>query len=216
MSAKFRGIVLNRLRAGDQDILVKIYAQCGVADLFIKDALLPESHYRGVFEPFNLVEFYATEKGGILFPNDIIRVEYISRLAFEYERFLWMSKLTIFFISRIKYFEEELFNLLLYNLINFPRKNRDIAFLKFKLEVIKVLGFMPKFLLRKKFPKTIKISLENGDISENGDIDMPAGSIKLLKKIYEFRDIDKIKADKTVLNAADRFIDRYIEFHLTK
>ncbi|MGC8852528.1 MAG: hypothetical protein ACP5P0_02865 [Hydrogenobacter sp.] len=160
MSSKGRVIVLKRMVVGDEDLIAKIYGWGGIMTLFVKDGALIQSKYLGVFEPFNVIELTYKQTGDIVVPLDVSSVEYMSYLALEdYERYIWMCHLTNFFIKWIKHYDQQLFNTFLFYL-SAKITNKTVFYLKFKLDVLKVMGLYEDTIFEKDIQRAVKTIAE--------------------------------------------------------
>ncbi len=104
-------MVLKRFVVGDSDLLVKLYGYPGITNLYVKDGALPSNEYIGVFEPFNVLTLVYKQTGQVIVPMDVMNVIRLSYYATQYERYEWMCQIGSFILKFIRYFDENLFNL---------------------------------------------------------------------------------------------------------
>ncbi len=206
-------LVLKRIRAGDQDLIAKGYTQVGVVDVLIRDGLLVENRFFGIFEPFNVLEIDLRQQGNITVPNDIFEVRRLSYLASDFSRFLWMSWVCGFVLKYVKYYDERLFNLFVSYLTLKPSGTKEVYRIKLLSEFLELSGLKPKFL-EEKLPKgEVKVNLSDGSISESGELKVPAGTLRLIKRIHSSKELNRISANSKNLTLAEDLLRKYLEYH---
>ncbi|MDW8032182.1 MAG: hypothetical protein RMH93_01375 [Aquificaceae bacterium] len=140
MSAKGRFLILRRFRAGDEDLMLKVYGSCGMAKLLVPRGILPQEGYLGYAEPFNLLKLVYRQSGDLLLLKDVVHVEFLSYLSLEsYSAYLWMSSVASFVERWFLQYEQELFDMTL-NYLTLRPRNSGVFLLRFKLEFLKRMG----------------------------------------------------------------------------
>lgn len=209
-------LVLRRLRGGDVDLIATLYGTSGKVNLFVKEGYLNGNKFFGIFEPFNLVKIDFSQNGKLIIPNDILRVKRLSLFACDFKRFIYMSKISKLILRYITFYDEEIFYLILHNFIKDIR-NVEVALLKFYLDFLKILGYEPKFLNIKNISGNfLKINLEKGEISKNGKYTVKASHLNILRKIYKMKDYERIRVGKKTFKEIEKFLNDYIQYHITK
>ena len=156
MSFKGRVIVLRRLVVGDEDLLAKVYGWGGLMNMLVKDGALPNSRYVSIFEPFNVLELSYRQMGEIILPLDVSGVRYLSYLALEsYERYMWMCHLGNFFLRWVRYYDQQLFDLLLLYL-SAKVRNTKVFLIRFKLEMLKTMGLYKEELFEEDLRRAVR------------------------------------------------------------
>ncbi len=211
MSLKTRILVLKRKRAGDQDILVKAYGQGGIIDLLVRDGLVSGHRFFGVFEPFNVMELDMSQRGGIALPNDVKNVRFLSYIARDYRRFLWMSWVAGFIMRTVHYYDERLFSLFLRYLTLSPEKKEHVLRIRLKLDYLELSGLKPKFLDQRG--SGTKLKLSNGSISEEGELEVESHLLDLIRKIYRARKPERISLSGELSKRIEKVLDLLIEYH---
>ena len=212
MGMKTPLIVLKRIRAGDEDLLIKGYGRSGLINLFVKEGLLENNRFFGVFEPFNLVYLDFSQRGSLALPNDIMGVDRISYLCSDYERFLWMSWVAKFVIQHITYYDEKLFDLFRRYLLSDEYDHKETLRVKFKLDFLKVSGFEPKFLKERIPAGVVHIDLSKGSVARKG-FRINSGVLKALKRINT-GDTGKVRLARSSSKDAEELLDALIEYHI--
>ncbi|MEN3027677.1 MAG: hypothetical protein ABDH29_00260 [Aquificaceae bacterium] len=140
MSAKGRFLILRRFRAGDEDLMLKVYGSCGMARLFVPGGILPQEGYLGYMEPFNLLKVVYRQSRDLLFLKDVVKVEFLSYLSLEsYPAYLWMSSIASFVERWFFQYEPELFDMTV-NYLTLRTQNSGVFLLRFRLEFLKRMG----------------------------------------------------------------------------
>lgn len=140
MSAKGFFLILKRFRAGDEDLMLKVYGPYGVGKLFVPEGYRVERGFLGHLEPFNLVKLTYRQLGDIGVLEDLIWKEPLSYLCVEdYRRYLWMSSLIAFVEKWFLQYDGELLRLVV-SYLRLDPSNPSVFLLKFKLEFLKYLG----------------------------------------------------------------------------
>jgi len=209
-------LVLRRLRGGDVDLIATLYGTLGRVNLFVKEGYLNENKFFGVFEPFNLIKVDFSQNGNLIIPNDVLKIKRLSLFACNFKRFIYMSKISKLILKYINFYDEELFYFILHNFIK-DIKNVEASFLKFYIDFLRILGYKPKFLTTENIKgKFLKIDLEKGEISKNGNYTVNASHLNILKKIYEIKDYERIRIGKKTSREIEKFLNDYAQYHLTK
>ena len=213
MGLKTKVLVLKRIRAGDQDLLAKVYGQGGVLDLLVRDGLLNTSRFFGIFEPFNLVEVDLKQRGEVALPNDVLGVEWFSYLSKDYRRYRWMCWVSLFVLRHIRFYDERLFSLVLKALLTEPRGREGILRVKFKLEFLSASGLEPKFLKEKLGRGRVKIRLSDGSVSEEGEVEVRSSSLKELVRLKNLRSLKGVRFRREEVEEMESVLDLLIEYH---
>ena len=213
MSSKTKLLVLKRIRAGDQDLLAKVYGQGGVLDVLVKDGLTNTNRFFGAFEPFNLVEVDLKQRGEVVFPNDVLGVERFSYLCRDYRRYRWMCWVSLFVLRHIRFYDERLFSLILRALVTEPKGREAILRIRFKLEFLCVSGLEPRFLKERLGRGSMKIRLSDGSVSEDGELEVRSSSLKGLVRLKNLRSLKRIRLKSEELKEMERIVDLLIEYH---
>ncbi len=213
MSLKTRVLVLKRLRAGDQDLLAKVYGQGGVFDVLVRDGFLNTNRFFGVFEPFNLVELDLKQRGGIALPNDILRVERFSYLSKDYRRYRWMCWVSLFVLKHIRFYDERLFSLILKAMLMDPKGKEGIVRVRFKLEFLSISGLEPRFLKEKLGKGRVRIRLSDGSVNEEGEVEVNSSILKELVRLKGLKSIKGVRSRKKDIEEMERLLDLLIEYH---
>jgi len=167
MALKTRVLVLKRIRAGDQDLLAKVYGQGGVIDLLVRDGFLNTNRFFSLFEPFNVLEVDLSQKGGVAVPNDVGSVRFLSYMCRDFSRFMWFSWIAGFILRYVRYYDDRLFNLFLGYMLS--KSVGGALRVKLRLDFLELSGLKPKFLEEREFRKRIKFS--DGSTSDRGDVE---------------------------------------------
>ncbi len=208
MKGKF--IVLRRVRGGDTDLVATLYGTPGKVTLFVKEGFLNDNKFFGIFEPFNYVVLDYYQRGNVIFPNDIKGVRRFSYLSRDFKRYMIMSKVSLFFIKYVHYYDEDVFRLILNYFLKKPLKKVDITYLKFLLDYLNISGIKPRFLsYRNVKEKFVKIDLSNGEISEKGDYEIEGYILKFLIKLNKGEKV--FLYTKKDIKKAEKFLISYIE-----
>jgi recombinational DNA repair protein (RecF pathway) len=212
---KTRVIVLKRIRAGDQDLLAKVYGQSGVIDLLVRDGLLSSHRFFGLFEPFNILRVDLSQRGGIVIPNDVDDVQFVSYLSRDINRFLWMSWICGFILRNVSFYEEKLFNLFVDYMLRNPKGRERLLRVRLKLDYLIISGLKPKILdVEDGFiARKVSLSLSDGAPSERGEFEMETSLIRLLKAILSAKKIERLRVSKEALRKIEDFLDAYIDYH---
>ena len=206
-------MVLKRVRSGDQDLIAKVYCQVGVQSILVREGYTSSSPFFGVFEPFNVVEADLEQKGDILVPNDVLSVERLSLLATDCRRYLWMCWLSAFTLSRIRFYDERIFQLLVKFLKVDPGRSAGLYRVLFRLKVIEAMGLRPKFLERIPRRRRLKVKLSDGSAGEEGEVEVPAQVLATLRRISE-KGIGRVSVEKGTLKRIEDLLDLYMEYHM--
>jgi len=188
MPTSSKVIVLKRMVVGDEDLLIKLYGWGGVMRLFVREGALPERGYIGIFEPFNVLELSYRQAGDIILPLDIKKVDFLSYLALEsYERYLWMCSVGNFFMKWVRYYDSQLFELLL-KYLTIKVDNINTFLLRFKIDFLKALGVYTENIFEEDARKVIN-TIESAD-----------------KRLLE-----RIILSKEFLNKVEKAIENHLE-----
>ncbi|NPA33091.1 MAG: hypothetical protein GXO04_05645 [Aquificae bacterium] len=207
--------VLRRVRGGDVDLIATLYGTSGKVNLFVREGLLNENRFFGDFELFNLVSLDATQSGNMLIPNDVMRVRRFSLLARDYARFVFMSNTAKAVLSFVSFYDEEVFGLIL-RAFSSRVRNAEASSLRFYLELMRVLGYSPKFL--SSVPKRggfVNISLEKGDVSEEGEYRIRAELLGILRRISG-GDYERVRVSRKAFLELERFLFTFLRYHTTR
>ena len=213
MSLKTRVLVLKRIRAGDQDLLAKVYGQGGIFDVLVRDGFLSTNRFFGAFEPFNLVEVDLKQRGGIALPNDILRVERFSYLSKDYRRYRWMCWVSLFVLKYIRFYDERLFSLILKAMLMDPKGKEGIVRIRFKLEFLSISGLEPRFLKEKLGKGRVRIRLSDGSVNEEGEVEVNSSILKELVRVKGLKSIKGARSRKKDVEEMERLLDLLIEYH---
>ncbi len=213
MSLKTRVLVLKRLRAGDQDLLAKVYGQGGIFDVLVRDGFLNTNRFFGAFEPFNLVEVDLKQRGGIALPNDILRVERFSHLSKDYRRYRWMCWVSLFVLKHIRFYDERLFSLILKAMLMDPKGKEGIVRIRFKLEFLSISGLEPRFLKEKFGKGKVRIRLSDGSVSEEGEVEVNSSILKELVRLRGLKSLKGVRLRREDVEEMERLLDLLIEYH---
>jgi len=213
MTARGKFVVLRRVRGGDTDLVATLYGTPGRVSLFLKDGYLSDNKLFGVFEPFNFLEVSYLQSGSIIFPSDVVIIERFSLKAHEPNTYLMMSRISLFFLKYINFYDEDLFSLLVNYFSRIPKTEEEYLF--FLMDFLKISGFRPKFLGEnlRRIKGLLKIKLEDGSLSPEGEYKLEANLLKILKRIYEGRR-ERLRISKSLRRELERFLHAYIEHHL--
>ncbi len=213
MSLKTRVLVLKRLRAGDQDLLAKVYGQGGIFDVLVRDGFLNTNRFFGAFEPFNLVEVDLKQRGGIALPNDILRVERFSYLSKDYRRYRWMCWVSLFVLKHIRFYDERLFSLILKAMLMDPKGKEGIVRIRFRLEFLSISGLEPRFLKEKLGRGKVRIRLSDGSVSEEGEVEVNSSILKELVRLRGLKSLKGVRLRREDMEEMERLLDLLIEYH---
>lgn len=214
MSLKTKVLVLKRVIAGDQDLIAKAYGQGGILDILVRNGLLNTNEFFSVFEPFNLVEVDLRQRGGVVIPNDVLGVERFSYLSRDYLRYRWMCWVSLFVLKHIRFYDEKLFSLVLKALLADPKGREWAMRLRFKLEFLSASGLEPKFLKEDFGNGMLRISLSNGGVSEEGEVEVRASSLRWLVRLKELRSLKGVRIGREEVEEMERLLDLLIEYHI--
>ncbi len=160
MSAKGTFLILRRFRAGDEDIILKVYGTCGLTKAFVPSGLRVEKGLLGYTELFNLISIVYKQSGGVIILQDLLEVDFLSYLSLkDYKRYVWMSSLALFVERWFLQYDPELFNMLLFYMSLNP-ENHGVFLLRFKLEFLKRLGLYKEDIFEEKFRGFVKKLVE--------------------------------------------------------
>jgi len=212
MSIKGRILVLRRVRAGDQDILVRAYGPAGITDLLVRDGLLNTSVFFGVFEPFNVVVVDLSQRGEVAVPNDIMGVERLSYLCTDFARFRWMCWVARFVLRNVRFYDERLFDLFL-NYLTVKGKREEVYRIKLKLEYLEISGLRPRFLSMEEAGEKVRVKLSDGSVSPEGDLEVGSQVLRVIRRLYENRGTGRIILSPELARRAEQLLDRFIEYH---
>ena len=212
MSFKTKVLVLKRIKAGDQDLLAKVYGYGGVMSLLLRDGFEVGHRFFGVFEPFNVVEVDLVQRGDIVLPNDVSRVDSFSMIASNFNRYLWMCWVANFILRRVRFYEEKLFNLFIYYITRDVRGRGELYKLRLKLDFLKLSGLNPKFLSIDSFPSHSEIKVSDGSLSKGGEVKVRGSTLRLLKRIHS-GGLRGVSAFGQSVREAHYLLDALIEFH---
>ena len=212
MSTKGRILVLRRVRAGDQDLLVRAYGPVGVMDLLVRDGLLNTSAFFGVFEPFNVVEVDLSQRGEVAVPNDVMRVERLSYLCADFDRFRWMCWVARFVLRNVRFYDEKLFELFL-SYLTVKGRREEVYRIKLKLEYLEASGLRPRFLGAESLRGKVKVKLSDGSVSPEGDLEVKAQVLRIIRRLYETRRVGRVILSPELAKGAEQLLDRFIEYH---
>ena len=215
MGVRIRLLVLKRIRAGDSDLLAKAYGPGGILNILVRDGFEPSCPMVGIFEPFNLVQADVVQKGDVLVPRDVIKVQHLSHLSKDYERFVWMSWVCGFILRTVLFYDEKLFRLFLGYLLKEEITRRDLLRVKFKLDFLILSGFKPLFLESDVRKRTVHIKLEDGSLGEEG-IAVRGKAVRALKVLEGTEDLQRVKLDRDTIREMESLIDRLIDFHMNR
>ncbi len=210
---KARLLVLKRVRAGDQDLLIKGYSHLGMVDLFVKNGLIPESEFFGIFEPFNLVSVDVYQQGGIVIPRDIFSVKRFSLLCRDYYRYMWMSWVSGFVLRNVGFYESRLFNMFVSYMLDPPAGDIKVSRIKLMIDFLNLSGLRPKLFEQEVRKERVSISLLDGSISKEGETTLSYQALKLLKIIDSSKRLGKFRADIKTLSSIEKFLQEYISYH---
>lgn len=206
-------IVLKRIRAGDQDLLAKVYGQGGVLDLLVRDAYLNTCRFFGVFEPFNLVEVDLSQRGGIVVVSDIGRVERFSLLTKDFRRFLWMSWIARFILKYVGFYDDRLFDLFLRYLLERTEEVEHLYRVRLKLDYLDLSGLRPKFLEESFGRGKLKLRLSDGSVSKEGDYETESYVLRFLVKVWRARRLKNLNIREDTARDMERLLDALLEYH---
>ncbi|MDQ7038131.1 MAG: recombination protein O N-terminal domain-containing protein [Aquificota bacterium] len=212
MSFKGKLVVLKRIRSGDDDLIAKVYSPAGVVSVLVREGYLGSNPFLGVFEPFNLVEADLDQKGDILVPNDIISVRRYSLLARDYNRYVWMSWVSLFVLTRISFYDERVFPLIVRYLTANPGRRIPVYRVLFRIGIMEALGWRPRFLSQNIGKGKVKVRISDGSVSEDGEVEVRAVVLRFIKNLAELGS-GRISARGNVLKEAEDLLDRYIDYH---
>ena len=140
MPTKGKFLIIRRFRAGDKDLMLKVYGPNGLMKLFVPEGLLPEEGFLGFTEPFNLLHAVYKQSGDTVILRDILGVEFFSYLSIKsYSAYLWMASVMGFVERWFFQYDPELFDTVLRYLSLVPN-NPDVLLLRFKLEFLRSMG----------------------------------------------------------------------------
>lgn len=213
MSARSTVLVLSRHRAGDSDLIARIYSRWGVGTLLVRDGLLPENRFHGIFEPFNLMVLDFHQRGEVLIPEDFRDLIRYSLLSSDYVRFLWMNHVCDFIIRKVRFYDERLFTRLIELLLTEPGESAGILKVLLRLDFVKFSGITPRFLEQKVPRGKARVRLSDGSINSKGEAEVSPGALRLLQKLSEARNIKRISAPDKICDEAVRLLDSLIDYH---
>ncbi len=213
MALKTKVVVLKRIRAGDQDILVKAYGSGGTVDILVREGYISTNRFFGVFEPFNLVELDLRQTSDVMIPNDVLEVKRLSYLCSEYERFEWMCWVASFVLKHIRFYDEKLFHLIVESILTHPEGRERLLRTRFKLEYLVRSGFEPKFLKESFGRGRLRVRLSDGSVREDGDVEVES---YVLRTLIRLRRADRVRAQRIrreTLEKMEKLLDLLIDYH---
>ncbi len=213
MSLKTKIVVLRRIRAGDQDLLAKVYGQGGVLDLFVKDGYLNTNRFFGIFEPFNVAVVDLVQKGGVVVPNDVNGLRRFSLLSRDYRRFRWMSWIAKFILSYVGFYDEKLFDLFLNYMLADTEGAEHLYRVRFKLDYLIKSGLKPKFLKESFGRGKLKVRLSDGSVRKEGEIEVESFILRLMVKLAGSRKLKTLNIDEGKARKMEGLLDALIEYH---
>jgi hypothetical protein len=213
MSSRSPVLVLSRHRAGDTDLIARIYSRWGILTLLVREGFLPENRYHGVFEPFNQMVLDFRQMGSVVVPEDLQELKRYSYLSRDYERFRWMSHVCEFILKQVRFWDEELFGRMIDLLLKDPRRKFYVLRVLLRVEFLKFSGIIPLFL-REKIPRgKVRIRLSDGLPDSGGEYEISGGALRLIGKIYKEKNHGRVSSSKKICLEAEEFLDALINYH---
>ncbi len=166
MSAKGSFLILKRYRAGDEDVILKVYGTCGIAKVLVPNGFRVERGLLGYTEPFNFVSIVYKQTGNVIILQDLLEVEFLSYLSLQdYKRYVWMNSLALFVERWFLQYDPELFNILLFY-ISMDPENHDLFLLRFKLEFLKHMGLYKEDIFEERLRGFVKRLIEERSLKK--------------------------------------------------
>lgn len=213
MSFKGKVLVLRRLRSGDLDLIARVYGPEGVQSFLIREGYRPSNPFFGLFEPFNLLEVDAHQRGNVLVPNDVALVKRFSVFSSDYERYLWMDWISSFLLRRIRFYDSRVFSLTLDFIKLRPGENVQNYRVFFRLRVLEALGIKPRFLGERIKGRRLRVSLSDGSVSQSGEVEVEASVLRAVKSIWRAGP-ERVLPRGSVLGKAEELLDVYLDHHM--
>lgn len=178
-------LILRRYRAGDLDIMLKTYGQCGIVRVFVPEGVLPEKGLLGYVEPFNLLSIVYQQSGDILILKDLLHVDFLSYLCLKnYSTYLWISSLVSFMEKWFIHYDPELFKMAIKYLTLKP-KNHEVLLTKFKVEFLKAMGLYKEDLFREDIAKILRFIAEEENLLKLERLRINKNKLMELEKAIE-------------------------------
>jgi len=213
MSIKSRVLVLSRLRAGDTDLIARVYGSGGVMTLLVRDGLLPDHRFHGVFEPFNTMVLDYRQRGEIIFPEDFTDLQHLSHLSRNYDRFLWMSHVCDFILRQVRFYDPVLFDTLLGFLTQDPDGKEPVLGLLLRLKYIRFSGITPRFLDQKIPRGRTRVRLSDGSIDEEGEFEISAGALRLIQRLARKESTSRLSPSSALCDEGQKLLEALIDYH---
>ncbi len=206
-------MVLKRIRAGDYDLLIKAYSPLGMVDILVREGLIPQSRFFGLFEPFNILQVDLRQQGNVTLPWDILQVDRLSFLCQDFDRFMWMSWICGFILKNVRFYDSSLFDMFYKYLVKNPGKSYPAYRIKLMLDFLELSGIRPKFLIQKGLGKHTKFRLSDGSVGKEGDIEVSPSVVKIIRKIGLSKRASRVRIEPNYLKEAEKVLNLYIEHH---
>ncbi len=213
MGIKGRILVLARLRAGDSDIIARVYGASGVATLLVREGLVPGHRFHGIFEPFNTMVLDYRQRGEIILPQDFSDLQPLSLLSRDCDRFLWMSSVCEFILKKVRFYDPALFETFIGFLTRDPKGKEHLLSLLLRLSYIKFSGITPKFLGETPPRGRVRIRLSEGSISEDGEVEVSAGTLKLIQSLVREESLPRVRSGIALYIEGINLLDALINYH---
>ncbi len=178
--------ILHRFRSGDDSLTLRAYCrELGNRSVFVPEYFDLKRFKLGVFEPFNVISLYLTERNGVLSAEDTLGVLNFSReAAFNFEKFLYLSKISETVLRFVRFADEEIFKLLLTAAT--IRDFFNFNLVRFWLNLANILGFSLQKLNRAGWVNVYDLGIcKEEEIGKGYCVFVPPRVLSLLKRISE-------------------------------
>ncbi len=192
MSGKSSFLILRRFRAGDEDLILKVYGEKGQLKILVPEALKVDRGLSGYVEPFNLIGAVCVQKGELLILKDITSAEFFSYLALRsYSRYVWMCQVVGFVERWFLHYDAELFGLALRYLTLDPADHQTLL-LKFKLDFLRFMGLYKEDIFKEEV----------------------RGFVRKLQGEEDFRKLQRLKLPEDLIKSVDDAIMLHLQSSL--
>ena len=210
MVVKDTCFVLDRFLIGENTLLGKCYFQ----KLGKRKIIIPKyfSNFKfGSFEPFNVIKLYLIQRGDTLQPLDVINISFNSkRIAQNYQKFLFLSKVSKIILEFISEADHEIFKLLLLTI----KINHFFSFnyIRFLLNLTHILGFSIENLNRPGWINLVNLSnCRPEELKNSYCIYIHPKEFALLKRISDAH-TKPFEIDKKIEKNIEVFFYKFLEF----
>jgi len=204
--------ILQRFPSPDSSLIVKCYFQkLGKRTLFVPEYFYFQRFKVGIFEPFNVVEIHAESGGDLLTAIDTSECRcYSLKIAKNFPRFIFLSKLSKTVLKFVKEPEVEIFKLLESSLE--IEGYFGFNFIRFLINLSSILGFSPQNLKKPGWINLITLSsCRKAEIKNHYCIFLNPEEFAVLKKVSILQ-TRPFSIRKKTTEGLERFFYRFLEF----